>query len=45
MVEKTPPARAMFDSPLRRLSQARWMATPEDEQPVFTTKAGPLRSR
>jgi len=32
-------------APCRKLSQARWMATPEEEQPVFTTMAGPLRLR
>ena len=41
----TPPARAKSDSPLRRLSQARWIATAEEEQPVLTTSAGPPRFR
>ena len=39
----TPPARAMRDSPARRLWQARWTATSEDEQAVSTARLGPCK--
>src|SRR5437667_8266770 len=40
---KTPPAKAISDSPLRRLSQARWMDTREEELAVSMVKLGPLQ--
>ena len=40
---KTPPARAISDSPVRILSQARWIATREEELAVSMVKLGPLQ--
>ncbi|KYF86670.1 hypothetical protein BE20_28325 [Sorangium cellulosum] len=37
----TPPASAMSLSPLRRLWQARWIATSEEEHAVSTVMLGP----
>lgn len=39
----TPPAIASEDSPARRDVAARWMATSEDEQPVWMHIDGPWR--
>ena len=39
----TPPARAMSHSPASRLWQARWTATSEVEQAVWTEMLGPRR--
>ena len=40
----TPPASARSHSPARRLWQARWTATSDDEQAVSTADAGPLEA-
>ena len=40
----TPPARASVASPLRRLWQARWTATSDDEQAVSIARLGPRKS-
>jgi hypothetical protein len=37
-----PPAIAIFDSPRRRLSQARWAAERDDEQAVSRVRLGPV---
>ncbi len=37
----TPPARTRLDSPLRRLSTARWTATREEDWPQSTVMLGP----
>ena len=41
----TPPASAMSLSPERRLWQARWTPTSDDEQAVSIETLGPRRSR
>src|SRR5919199_4475166 len=40
---ETPPARARSHSPEWRLWQARWVATREVEQKVWTARLGPVR--
>ena len=40
----TPPASASVDSPLRRLVQAKWTATSDDEQAVSIAMLGPRKS-
>ncbi len=40
----TPPASASVDSPLRRLWQARWTATSDDEHAVSSARLGPRKS-
>nr|WP_246214143.1 hypothetical protein [Kitasatospora viridis] len=42
MLSLTPPTRALVHSPRRRLSQARWTATSEDDWAVSTVMLGPL---
>ena len=44
-ISETPPASARAVSPARRLWQARWMATSDDEQAVSIERLGPRRSR
>jgi ribonuclease BN (tRNA processing enzyme) len=41
----TPPAMASSDWPVRRLWQARWIATSEEEQAVSMVNDGPRKSR
>jgi hypothetical protein len=41
----TPPASASVDSPSRRLRQAMWMATNDDEHAVSTDMLGPRKSK
>ena len=41
----TPPASARSQLPARRLSQAVWTATSDDEQAVSIVRQGPLRFR
>jgi len=41
----TPPARAKVDSLFRRLWQARWTATSDEEQAVSSARLGPRRLR
>ncbi|CAM5711379.1 hypothetical protein SFUMM280S_00107 [Streptomyces fumanus] len=41
----TPPTRAVSDSPERRLSQAMWTATREEDWPVSTVRLGPWAPR
>ena len=40
---RAPPASAVSHSPASRLWQARWMATAEVEQAVWTFRLGPVR--
>ncbi|ETR65155.1 MAG: hypothetical protein OMM_06118 [Candidatus Magnetoglobus multicellularis str. Araruama] len=44
-IRLTPPAKAISDSPFRRLSQARWTLTRDDEQAVSTDKEGPCKPK
>jgi hypothetical protein len=41
----TPPARAASDSPRRRLSTAKWIASDELLQAVSTEALGPWKSK
>src|SRR5690606_38188985 len=43
-INETPPAIVRSHSPRRRLWQARWMATSEDEQAVSMETLGPRKS-
>ena len=40
----TPPANASVDSPFRRLRQAKWTATSDEEQAVSMARLGPRKS-
>ena len=40
----TPPAKASVDSPFRKLAQAKWTATSDEEQAVSIERLGPRKS-
>ncbi len=44
IISETPPAIARSVSPDRRLSQARWIATSDEEQALSIDRLGPRRS-